>query len=136
MLVAVLKNDPPPSHAAVSSVLFAYEATGSWWRGLVPSRLTDLRSITWNAGAVQHALSTCAARIELMRSTDRAHAQHAGWFLSPHASRPSSNGPALLAPAACVCSVLELPRLGWIPYWRRGHLRRGLQVCLPPRHGA
>ncbi|EFN50967.1 hypothetical protein CHLNCDRAFT_141603 [Chlorella variabilis] len=33
----------------VSAVMFAMEATGSWWRGLVPSRTEDLRSISWHA---------------------------------------------------------------------------------------
>lgn len=35
---------------AVSGVMFCWEATGSWWRGLVPSRLSDLRSISWHTG--------------------------------------------------------------------------------------
>ncbi|KAL4420449.1 hypothetical protein ABPG75_010105 [Micractinium tetrahymenae] len=32
-----------------SAVLMCWEATGSWWRGLVPSRLRDLRSVSWHA---------------------------------------------------------------------------------------
>ena len=34
----------------VSSLLGCWEATGSWWRGLVPSRLSDLQSISWQVG--------------------------------------------------------------------------------------
>ncbi|KAL4424697.1 hypothetical protein ABPG77_004504 [Micractinium sp. CCAP 211/92] len=33
----------------VSAVMMCWEATGSWWRGLVPSRLRDLRSVSWHA---------------------------------------------------------------------------------------
>lgn len=35
--------------SAVSAVMMCWEATGSWWRGLVPSRLRDLRSVSWHA---------------------------------------------------------------------------------------
>lgn len=31
----------------VSSLLGCWEATGSWWRGLAPTRRSDLRSISW-----------------------------------------------------------------------------------------
>ncbi len=31
----------------VSSLLGCWEATGSWWRGLAPTRLSDLQSISW-----------------------------------------------------------------------------------------
>lgn len=33
----------------VSAILMCWEATGSWWRGLVPSRLRDLRAVSWHA---------------------------------------------------------------------------------------
>ncbi|PRW60337.1 integral membrane [Chlorella sorokiniana] len=32
----------------VSSLLGCWEATGSWWRGLAPTRCSDLRSISWH----------------------------------------------------------------------------------------
>ena len=56
-----LPHSHPPTHPralsytyggaafTVSGFLFAVEATGSWWRGVLPSRLHDLASISWHA---------------------------------------------------------------------------------------
>jgi hypothetical protein len=35
---------------AASSLMACVEETGSWWRGLVPTRREDLRSISWITG--------------------------------------------------------------------------------------
>lgn len=128
---------PPSSFPAVSSVLFCCEATGSWWRGLVPSRLSDLRSISWHSGMsgsrVPDGRSTWR-QLEGSRFAARCHAFQSSTPPAPTLALQCSGGCKGPLDSSSLERPCTLPTSGKAPGTMRMLSLRGTWSCLASPH--
>ena len=136
-----------------SSILFAWEATSSWWRGLVPARCADLRALSWHAafwgwqGSVGFLIGGAATYASSFRRGGGG--LHAGQTCAPErvvvhrrlprqpAQQPQTTNhmrcPVLPPPRNCSCAAAGRRRSG-LRAWATWAAPSG-SYCQPWRRG-